>query len=183
MSDEAKAQELISIFVCSKDIDIENFIKQKAIMFEKLGKSRTFLVFDEDSDKFNILGYYTIAIQVLKIPSEFSNRRILKLDGLSAKRNGEIITELPAILIGQIGKNELYKDNVTGHKIMEFCLNTIFDGQARLGGRLIILECKKVPYFYGFYEQFGFNKLEKEYQDDEFVQFFRIFEENELVKN
>jgi len=35
MSDEAKAQELISIFVCSKDIDIENFIKQKAIMFRK----------------------------------------------------------------------------------------------------------------------------------------------------
>lgn len=35
MSDEQKAQELISIFVCEKDCDIENFLKEKAIIFEK----------------------------------------------------------------------------------------------------------------------------------------------------
>lgn len=35
MSDEQKAQELISIFICEKDHDIENFIKDRAILFEK----------------------------------------------------------------------------------------------------------------------------------------------------
>ncbi|XEQ93555.1 hypothetical protein SCACP_24520 [Sporomusa carbonis] len=34
MSDEQKAQELISIFMCSKDGDIENFLKDRAIAFE-----------------------------------------------------------------------------------------------------------------------------------------------------
>ena len=47
MSDEAKAQKLISIFVCEKDADIENFLKDRAIQFEKLGKSRPFLIYDE----------------------------------------------------------------------------------------------------------------------------------------
>lgn len=42
MSCEQKAQELISIFLCSKDNDIENFLKERAIAFERLGKSRTF---------------------------------------------------------------------------------------------------------------------------------------------
>ena len=51
MSDEAKSQELISIFVCKKDKDIEFFLKNRAIKFEKLGKSRTFFVYDEDEDK------------------------------------------------------------------------------------------------------------------------------------
>jgi len=55
MSDEEKAQELISIFVCGKDFDIESFIKEKAIQFEKLGKSRTFLIFNEDENQRNAL--------------------------------------------------------------------------------------------------------------------------------
>ena len=46
-----KLKELISIFVCERDCDIQNFIKEKAIPFEKLGKSRTFLIFDEDEDE------------------------------------------------------------------------------------------------------------------------------------
>ena len=31
MSDEEKAQELISVFICEKDKDVENFLKEKAI--------------------------------------------------------------------------------------------------------------------------------------------------------
>lgn len=42
MSNESKAQELISIFECRNDSDIANFLKSRAIAFEKLGKSRTF---------------------------------------------------------------------------------------------------------------------------------------------
>jgi hypothetical protein len=57
MSDEQKAQELISIFVCSKDNDVKKFLKERAILFERIGKSRTFLVFDEDEEEFKVLGY------------------------------------------------------------------------------------------------------------------------------
>ena len=49
MSNESKAQELISVFLCEKDTDIEYFLKNRAILFEKLGKSRTFFIYDEDN--------------------------------------------------------------------------------------------------------------------------------------
>ena len=85
MSDEEKAQELISIFECSKDTDIENFLKYKAIAFEKLGKSRTFFIYDEDKEGFTILAYFTLALQVLKVPEILSNRNIKNFDGFNAK--------------------------------------------------------------------------------------------------
>lgn len=115
MSDEEKAQELISIFVCEKDKDIENFLKEKAILFEKLGKSRTYFVFDEEDDDFKILAYFTLAIQVLKVPKKLlSGRKTKNFDGFSSKIKGEKITEFPAILIGQLGKNDLYSGSISG---------------------------------------------------------------------
>lgn len=75
MSDETKAQELISIFDCVKDADIETFLKSRAIQFVKLGKSRTFFIYDEDQDEFHILAYFTLALQVLKIPDKMLSGR------------------------------------------------------------------------------------------------------------
>ena len=146
MSDEEKTQELISIFVCEKDSDIENFLKDRAIQFEKLGKSRTFFIFDEDEDEFKILAYFTLAIQVLKVPEDMiSGRKAKLLDGFSSKIKGVKITEFPSILIGQLGKNEIYPNTITGSELLEYCLATILDGQVRLGGRIIMLECKDIP--------------------------------------
>jgi hypothetical protein len=75
------AQELISIFVCEKDKDIENFLKERAINFEKLGKSRTFFIFDEEAEEFRILAYFTIALQVLKVPEELLSAKKTKTRG------------------------------------------------------------------------------------------------------
>ena len=182
MSSEQKAQELISIFVCSRDSDIEDFLKERAITFEKLGKSRTFLLFDEDEEDVKVLAYFTLALQVLKIPETLSNRKIKNFDGFNAKINGERITEFPAILIGQVGKNDLYKDQISGYELMQYCLNTLLDGQMRLGGRIVMLECKNVPYLLGFYENFGFSKLEKDYQSDELIQLIKILQEDEIIE-
>ena len=132
MSDEEKAQELISIFYCEKDKDIENFIKERAILFEKLGKSRTYIIFDEDNeDEFNILAYFTLAMQVLKVPEKLlSGRKTKKMDGFSSKIKGTKITEFPTILVGQVGKNDLYEKLISGEEIMKYCLSVAFKGQA-----------------------------------------------------
>lgn len=184
MSDEEKTQELISIFVCKKDLDIENFLKTRAIQFEKLGKSRTFFIFDEDSDDFNILAYFTIAIQVLKIPEELiSGRKAKLLDGFSSKIKGFKITEFPSILIGQLGKNETFVDAISGSEVLEYCLATVLEGQALLGGRIIILECKNIPHLIGLYEAFGFNLVEKEYKENELLQMIKILTEDEIIQS
>ena len=158
------------------------FIKNKAIPFEKTGKSRSFFIFDEDAESFKVLAYYTLALQVLKVPSSFTNREVKKLDGFSAKIRGERITAVPTILIGQVGKNELYRESLTGFKLMQYCLSTLFDGQMHLGGRVVMLECKDTPYLIDFYKQFGFIKLEKDYQEDELVQLVKTLREEELIE-
>lgn len=183
MSDEAKAKELVSIFVCTKDNDIENFLKEKAIRFEKLGKSRTFFIYDEDQDEFEILAYFTLALQVLKIPEDMlSGNKTKKLDGFSSNFKGKRITEFPTILIGQIGKNERYADKIDGSELMQYCLATILEGQVKLGGRLILLECKNIPYLIAFYKRFGFNVLEKDDNPDELLQMIKILEEDEIIE-
>ena len=78
MSNEQKVQELISIFVCSKDHDIENFLRDKAILFEKLGKSRTFFVFDEATDSFQMVkSKFVCKIPVEKVWSYMSRITLL----------------------------------------------------------------------------------------------------------
>lgn len=183
MRSEQEAQELISIFLCSKDRDIESFLKEKAIEFEKLGKSRTFFVFDEEAKKFQILGYFTLALQVLKIPEKFSNRKIKEFDGFSAKAHGERILELPVILIGQFAKNEACAIPIDGTDLMQYCLNMVLDGQMHLGGRIILLECKEVPYLIDFYGRFGFSKLEKDYAEDELIQMVKVLQEDEIIES
>lgn len=134
-------------------------------------------------EQFSILAYFTLALQVIKLPNKLSNRKIKELDGFSAKINGEIITEFPAILIGQIGKNDEHKNDISGFDVMEYCMAKVLEGQARLGGRIVTLECKDIPYLIQFYEQFGFKKLEREYENDELIQLIRVFQGNELMDN
>lgn len=124
-----------------------------------------------------------MALQVLKIPEEFSNRQVKAFDGFNAKINGERITEFPTILIGQFAKNELYiSSRFSGAELMQYCLSTLLDGQMRLGGRIVMLECKDIPHLIDFYGDFGFIRLERDYEEDELIQLIRILKEEDLIE-
>lgn len=45
-----------------------------------------------------------------------------------------------------------------------------------------MLECKDVPYIISLYESFGFQKLEKEYEEEELLQMIKILEEDEIIE-
>lgn len=92
------------------------------------------------------------------------------------------IAEFPAILIGQFGENELFKNCITGFEAMNYCLSTLLDGQAQLGGRIIMIECKNIPYLIELYEQFGFSKIEKDYEEEELLQMIKILQEDEIIE-
>lgn len=153
----------------------------KAIYFEKVGKSRTFFIFDEESDTFKILAYFTIAIQVLRLPKKLlSGRKIKALDGFGSKINGELISEFPVILIGQFSKNDSYSKEINGEEIMQYCFATILEGQSKLGGRIVMLECKNQPYLLEFYKKYGFQVIDKNYEENELFQLVRVFNEEEI---
>ena len=45
--DKAALDGILSSFSCKRDQDIEDFLKNKAVEFERLSKARTYLVCDE----------------------------------------------------------------------------------------------------------------------------------------
>lgn len=107
---------------------------------------------------------------------------IKKLDGFSANKGGQKITEFPVLLIGQLAKNEKYKAAMTGDELMTYCLSTILDGQELLSGRIIMLECKPIAALISLYERFGFGLIEEEEPaSNGLVQMIRILQEHELV--
>lgn len=65
---------------------------------------------------------------------------------------------------------------------MEYCLSTVLKGQSVLGGRLIMLECKDIPYIINLYKKFGFQKLEKNYANDELLQMIRVLDDDEIIE-
>jgi hypothetical protein len=180
MTSEETVKEVISTFYCSKDLDIESFLRNenKAVLYENKSKSRTYFIFDEDGLKngeFVLLAYFTIAMQTLKIPDGTAASQIRKLDGLYAKKGSEAITEIPAFLIGQLGKNDKYADKITGDELLEYAFSVIGKAQEIVGGRVAFIECQDKPKLIDFYVRNGFKYFRKD-PDDGLVQMIRLLD-------
>lgn len=122
----------------------------KAIRFEKLGLSKTVLLFDSN----RLLAYFAVCIKTFNFPDSLSKTQRKKLNGGFSKHSS-----VPTILIGQLGKNDNFASEITGDKIMDMCLDHISKGQVHLGGRFYLLEC--VEALTNFYETHYFKKLDK----------------------
>ncbi|MCC8103238.1 MAG: hypothetical protein LIP11_13630 [Clostridiales bacterium] len=78
---ENAIQDILSDFSCSKNPDIEKFLKAQSTEFTKKNQSVTYLVFSNDDAA--LLGYFTLTIKPISInPDHFSNtvkRRIARV--------------------------------------------------------------------------------------------------------
>ena len=73
--------QAIQKFNC-QDKDVEKFLKEKALEFDKRNKSRTYLLIDGDNkDEFIIWGYYTLTMKNLPFENNVSRSAIKKIDG------------------------------------------------------------------------------------------------------
>ena len=73
--DDTSLNSILSSFSCDKDKDIEFFLRNKAVDFEKVSKSRTYLFCDYQEFSENpivVLGYFTLSLKVLILPEELS---------------------------------------------------------------------------------------------------------------
>jgi len=65
LASEEVVSGVFSTFGCKQDSDIELFLKEKAILFDKKGKSKTHLLIDEDElmrGNIKIAAYFSLAI-------------------------------------------------------------------------------------------------------------------------
>jgi hypothetical protein len=168
MTSEDFASEVVSSFICGKDDDIENFIKGKAVLFDRKGKSKTHFLLDEDAlldGIIEIVGFFSLAIQLLKIPEGTTITQIRRLDGLYSRKGGDPITEIPAFLIGQLAKNDKYTKVFPGKTLLEYALSAIAEAERVVGGRVAYVECRDIPELISFYGQNGFKTLRRDPSD------------------
>lgn len=148
-----------SNFKCEKNEDVENFLKSDCIKYEEDNNCRTFFILDKEKLKkaeVSIVAFFSIAITGVGISGVTRSKR-RKLLG-SKLKNKEVI---PAYLIGQLGRNDAYKNvDLSGDIILKECYERIKEAQRSVGGRLMLIECKKEVL--KFYRDNNFLEVSKE---------------------
>ncbi len=162
-------------FHCVNDDDIQNFLYNKAIEFEKIDKSRTYLIVDQEQlaksditfDRVIIYGYITIAIKALALPENASNRLRKQLDGFNAKQHSKPISHFPCYLIGQLARNsDVSKNSINGADLLSFAYDIINTAVEAVGGRYILIECNNNEKLLRFYSDNDFSEINREKHED-----------------
>lgn len=160
--------QVLSSFSCVQDKDIENFLHNRAVEFEQLSKARTYLICDEEQliaedfclDQLTIYGYVSIALKILSVPDEMSNRKRKELDGLSAKIHGEQIKDFSCYLIGQLSRNSnVAHDSLSGADLLQAAYDVIAAAVDAVGGRYVMIECHEDTRLVDFYSANGFEEV------------------------
>ena len=101
---EEYLKDILSEFSCTKNLEVENFLKNNAIEFTKKHQSVTYLVFSLEGERF--LGYFTLAIKPVSVKKNILSKsmiRKIKRIGKYDKKTGTYT--FSAYLIAQLGKN------------------------------------------------------------------------------
>lgn len=160
---DTAGEDLINImfkkFSCSNEKDLENFLLYKAIKYEKEFLGRTFLLItpEDQADHIpDIIAYYTLANTSIDLTDMGKNKKKRIMGDFP---NKDALTNFPAFLIGQLGRNDRYSHaDISGETLLNCCLAQLKNAAFVVGGKLIVLECR--PHMYEkVYEKLGFNKM------------------------
>lgn len=160
MYGEDACKEILSTFICPLNLDVADFIHNKAIEFAKQRIAITFLVFIE-TPKGNILaGYYTLANKFVSVSagslSKSLQKRISKFSQYDTTLNRYLIS-MP--LIAQLGKN--YSETakgfpIKGSTLLGLACQSIKQVQHMIGGKTVYIECASNPKLHKFYSEHDF---------------------------
>jgi len=157
----------IEEFLC-RDKEVEEFLKSKAFDFDKRNKSRTYLIIDDEYESIDaivVYGFFTLTMKTLELSSTLPKSVIKRIDGFSKD-----VQATEAVLLGQLGKNQNYQNDISGQEILKFALDTVYEIHNLVGGRIVFLECDEKQKLIEFYEKGGFVFLQK---SGEYVQMLR----------
>ena len=152
---------ILAGYTCPYNNDVEIFLKDKAVAFEKQGISATHLIFASFQNEWVLAGYFTLASKYFHVDLRSKHlgsnlrRRIKRFGTYEADLGKQIIA---APLIGQLGKNFTSGANhlITGDELLQIACDTVKESQAMIGGRLVYLECEDTLPLVCFYKRNGF---------------------------
>lgn len=149
-----KVKRLLETFNCTRNTDLQNFLHNKAVTFEKNLRSRSYLYIDNDTQE--VAAYFTITISTLHTDG-ISSEVIELLDGYK-----DDIASIPCFLIGQLGKSDKFEPRKIGEYILDDAIEIIDQSQNTLGGRFILLDAINKEQVIKFYENNAFFPIEND---------------------
>jgi hypothetical protein len=152
MPSKREVRKLLQTFSCSRNTDLQDFLHNKALTFEKHLRSRTYLYIDNETKE--VSAYFTISITTLH--TDGISREVIKiLDGYQ-----EDTKSIPCFLIGQLGKSDHYRYKKIGEFILEDSIEIIDSLHDAVGGRFILLDAINVEEVVSFYKDSLFFPIE-----------------------
>lgn len=172
-NDISRVQTELEKFSCILNKDVDKFLKEKAITFDKQGWSRTHLLYTSYKGELVLVGYFTLANKnfMVKNNSRISKtlkRRVAAFGQYNEDLKSYIVT---APLIAQLAKNDDYSDLILGDTLLKYACDEVRKAQGIVGGRLVYLECEDKEPLKEFYHsngfvEFGKRELEVDEKDD-----------------
>lgn len=147
---EDTVNAVLSEFSCSRNKEIENFVRNNAVIFAKKKMSITYLVYSEEG---NLAAIFTLAHKALEIKdnglSETVRKKLRRFSNLDESTDTYTVS---AFLIGQFGKNDSYPgENISGADLMNFTLSILLKVQHDIGGSIVYLDCEENEKLINFY--------------------------------
>ena len=169
-TEENIKNKFLNNFKSLENNDIEKFLHNRAIEFEKKSVSTTHLVFNNKK----LVGYLSLSNKSLILSKErfekLSNSRKKKL-----MQSGQILENghlaVNSYLIGQLGKNyNLTKEEqIKGKDLLSFGFNLLLEVKKIMTARYVWLECENFEKLINFYRTFGFEKIDDFISEDGFI--------------
>ena len=167
-------EEVLDNYRNTKDPDIEDFLRNKAVIYEKRKWCSVYVLVNEEklsSNNIFIEGYFTLSNRVLHLSDKISNNMKKKLHNGLKKTDENFIHVL---LIGQLGKyiNGDTCSFLSAGNILDSAFEIIEQVKERIVCNCVILECDSARTgLINTYNNYGFHELQSE---SSLIQFFTI---------
>ena len=148
-----EARKALSEFSVERNLDVQRFIRESAIPYQKAHNSRAYLLVD---DSYKLKGYFTLSLACMRILEGISNSLKRKMRGFG--RNSA--STVPCFLLGQLAREDSTpKEKLCFADILSLGINFVTQTQELIGGRFISLDC--TDELVSLYESNGFQKINK----------------------
>ena len=167
----------LSKFSCSKNPEIENFVRKNAIDFAKKKMSITYLVYGDNG---KIAGIFTLTHKALELRNDvLSNTTRKKVQRHSRLDESTNSFNVSAFLIAQFGKSDSFvaDKSLSGSELMDFTFDVLSVVQHDIGGGLVYLECEDKEKLINFYSSAPnqFVRFGERYSDEDHVKYIQLF--------
>ena len=164
MYGENSCKTVLSTFMCPLNLDVGDFIHNKAVEFSRQRIAITFLVFKETETNSAFVGYYTLANKFVSIASAHLSKTLQKKIAKFSQYDDSLerfMVSMP--LIAQLSRN-FNPDlpfNIAWADLLFMALQRVLDVEYLIGGKTVYIECNNHPKLLDFYSASSFLAFDK----------------------